>query len=325
MKNSSLAKPAALLALAASVALFIGCSRSAPSGYQGYLEGDFIYVAAPLSGQLEKLAVVKGSRVAVGAPLFTLEHASELAAQRQAADQLLAAQARLADAQKGSRPSELATLEARLAQARSAAELSQLDLARQKNLYDTRVLAASDYDRARLTHEKNLSAVEELVTQLATARLGGRADALAAAAADVSAATAAKEKTDWAVAQKTQAAPRAALVYDTLFREGEFAAAGTPIVSLLPAENIKVRFFVPEAEFAALKAGATVRITITGRAAPLDARISYLSPSPEYTPPILYNRENRSKLVFMVEAIFADTSAAADLHPGQPVDVALVK
>jgi HlyD family secretion protein len=325
MKNSSLAKPAALLALAASVALFIGCSRSAPSGYQGYLEGDFIYVAAPLSGQLEKLAVVKGTRVVVGAPLFTLEHASELAAQRQAADQLLAAQARLADAQKGSRPSELATLDARLAQARAAAELSQLDLARQKNLFDTRVLAASDYDRARLTHEKNLSAVEELVTQLATARLGGRADALAAAAADVSAATAAKEKTDWAVAQKTQAAPRAALVYDTLFREGEFAAAGTPIVSLLPAENIKVRFFVPEAEFAALKAGATVRITITGRAAPLDARISYLSPSPEYTPPILYNRENRSKLVFMVEAIFADTSAAADLHPGQPVDVALVK
>lgn len=325
MKNSSLAKPTALLALAASVALFIGCSRSAPSGYQGYLEGDFIYVAAPLSGQLEKLAVVKGTRVAAGAPLFTLEHASELAAQRQAADQLLAAQARLADAQKGSRPSELATLTARLDQARAAAELSALDLARQKNLYDTRVLAASDYDRARLTHEKNLSAVEELVTQLATARLGGRADALAAAAADVSAATAAKEKTDWAVAQKTQAAPRAALVYDTLFREGEFAAAGTPIVSLLPAENIKIRFFVPEAEFAALKAGATVRITITGRAAPIDARISYLSPSPEYTPPILYNRENRSKLVFMVEALFADTAAAADLHPGQPVDVVLVK
>ncbi len=308
----------AILALA-------GCTRQAPSGYQGYLEGDFIYVAAPLSGQLEKLAVVKGSRVAAGAPLFTLEHASELAAQRQAADQLLAAEARLADAQKGARPTELATLEARLAQARSAAELSQLDLARQKNLYDTRVLAVSDYDRARLTHERNLAAVEELATQLATARLGGRTDALAAAAADVSAATAAKEKTDWAVAQKSQAAPRAALVYDTLFREGEFAAAGTPVVSLLPAENIKVRFFVPEAGFAALTAGAAVRIAITGRPAPLAARISYLSPSPEYTPPILYNRENRSKLVFMVEAVFTDATTAADLHPGQPVDVALVK
>lgn len=301
------------------------CTRPATTGYQGYLEGDFIYVAAPLAGQLEKLAVVKGTRIAAGAPLFTLERASELAAQRQAADQLLAAQARLADAQKGSRPSELATLTARLDQARAAAELSALDLARQKNLYDTGVLAASDYDRARLTHEKNLRAVDELTTGLTTAGLGGRTDALAAAAADVSAATAAKEKTDWAVAQKSQSAPRAALVYDTLYREGEFIAAGNPVVSLLPAENIKVRFFVPETEFAALKAGAAVRITLTGRPAPLDARISYLSPSPEYTPPVLYNRENRAKLVFMVEALFSDATGAADLHPGQPVDVALVK
>ncbi len=102
---------------------------------------------------------------------------------------------------------------------------------------------------------------------------------------------------------------------------GEFVAAGNPVVSLLPAENIKVRFFVPAAEFAALTAGAPVRIAITGRPAPLDARISYLSPSPEYTPPILYNRENRSKLVFMVEAVFTDATAARDLHPGQPVDV----
>ncbi len=321
MKNFSPAKPAALLVLAVFAAVFTGCSRPASTGYQGYLEGDFIYVAAPLAGQLEKLAVTKGTRIAAGAPLFTLEHANELAAQRQASDQLRAAEARFADARKGQRPSELATLTARLDQARAAAELSALDLTRQKNLYDTRVLAASDYDRARLTHEKNLRAIDELTTQLTTAGLGGRTDALAAAAADVSAATAAKEKTDWAVAQKSQAAPRAALVYDTLYRVGEFVAAGNPVVSLLPAENIKVRFFVPEAEFATLKAGAAVRITLTGRPTPLEARISYLSPSPEYTPPILYNRENRSKLVFMIEAVFTDSAAARDLHPGQPVDV----
>lgn len=322
MKNSSPAKSFARLALLVSVALLLtGCAPKKSPGYQGYLEGEFVYVAAPLAGQLEKLAVTKGTRVAAGAPLFTLEHANELAAQRQAADQLRAAEARLADARKGQRPSELATLTARLDQARAAAELSALDLTRQKNLFDTRVLAAADYDRARLTHERNLRAVEELAAQLATAGLGARTDALAAAEADVSAAAAAKTKTDWAVAQKSQSAPRAALVYDTLYREGEFVAAGNPVVSLLPAENIKVRFFVPEAEFAALTAGAAVRIAITGRPAPLEARISYLSPSPEYTPPILYNRENRSKLVFMVEAVFADPTAARDLHPGQPVDV----
>src|SRR5207244_2144134 len=107
---------------------------------------------------------------------------------------------------------------------------------------------------------------------------------------------------------------------DTLYREGEFVTAGSPVVSLLPPENLKGRFFVPEADFAALKAGDRVRVTITGRAQPLDARINYLSSRPEYTPPVLYNRENRAKLVFMVEAAI-EAAAARDLNPGQPVDV----
>ena len=311
-------RPTALLILAALV--LAGCAPKKPAGWQGYLEGEFVYVAAPLGGQLEKLAVQKGARVDAGAPLFTLERSAELAAQRQAADQLGSVQARLEDVKKGSRPSELATLDARLEQARAAAELSKLDLARQENLFKTNVIAAADLDRARLTHQKNLQAVEELTSQIDTARLGGRTDAVASVAADASAAAAAKERADWNVAQKSQAAPRAALVYDTLFREGEFVAAGAPVVALLPPENLKVRFFVPEAEFAALKAGDTVRVAITG-GAPLDARVSYLSPQPEYTPPILYNRENRAKLVFMVEAVFADATAARDLHPGQPADV----
>ena len=115
----------------------------------------------------------------------------------------------------------------------------------------------------------------------------------------------------------------AALVYDTLFREGEYVAAGQPVVSLLPPANIKVRFFVPEAGYGALKAGQAVKVAISGQAAPLDARISYLSPQPEFTPPVLYNRENRSKLVFLAEAALSG-EVARDLHPGQPVDVNLV-
>ncbi len=63
-----------------------------------------------------------------------------------------------------------------------------------------------------------------------------------------------------------------------------------------------------------------MHVSVTGLPAPLDARISYLSPQPEYTPPILYNRDNRSKLVFMVEAVF-EGNVARDLHPGQPADV----
>ncbi len=314
----------AFTALAASLLLALGCARREAAGYQGYLEGEFVYVAAPLGGQLEKLSVARGTRVEAGAPLFTLEQSAELSALREAAERLRQSQARLADLKKGLRPTELATLDARRAQAHAAAELSARELERASKLHQTTVLSDDDFDRARLKHEADTKQVVEITSQLETAQLGGRADVIAAAEADAAAAQATLDRAGWSVAQKNRSAPAAALVYDTLFREGEFVAAGQPVVSLLPPANIKVRFFVPEADYAKLKTGALVKVTLTGLPTPLEARISYLSPKPEYTPPILYNRENRAKLVFLVEAVF-DPAAARDLHPGQPVDVTVAK
>ncbi|MGA3007795.1 MAG: HlyD family efflux transporter periplasmic adaptor subunit [Opitutaceae bacterium] len=292
---------------AALVFAVAGCAPHRPPAWQGYLEGEFVYVAAPLGGQLEILSVQKGAWVTAGAPLFALERSAELDAQHQAA-------ARLADLRKGQRPTELAALGARLAQARATAELSSRELARQEELFASGTSTADEIDRARLTHEADLRAVDQRAAELETARLGGRTDLVEAAQATL-------EQADWSVAQKQQAAPCSGLVFDTLYRPGEFVAADNPVVVLLPPENIKVRFFVSESDFAALRAGQTVRVSAGGWNRPLDARVSYLSPQPEYTPPVLYNRDNREKLVFMVEAVFSPGDAR-DLHPGQPVDVA---
>jgi HlyD family secretion protein len=318
MKSSSRSRRAFLSV--AALALLGACQRQAPAGWQGYLEGEFVHVASPLGGRLDKLAVRKGARVEAGATLFTLEHAGELATQQEATNRLQSSRARLADLKKGLRPSELTALEARIEQARAAADLSKRELDRMSDLFKTGATAASDFDRARLTHDRNMRAVEQFNAELATAQLGGRSDAVAAAEAEVAAALAARDRAEWAVAQKTQSAPKSAFVYDTLYWEGEFVGAGTPIVTLLPPENLKVRFFVPEAEFANLNAGERLRVLISGRSQPIDAQINYLSPRPEFTPPILYNRDNRAKLVFLVEAVI-DADAARELHPGQPVDV----
>jgi HlyD family secretion protein len=311
----------ALLPAAAVIALW-GCSRAANTSWQGYLEGDFVYVSSPLSGRLEKLSVAKGARVAAGAPLFQLEHASESDAEQEASQMLDGARAQLIDLKKGSRPEEIEALVARLAQARAAEENSRLELARQDALLKAGAVTASDHDKARFTHDADAATVDEDAARLATARLGGRADAIKAAGAAVRAEDEAVAKAHWNVEQKAQSAPTGALVYDTLYREGEFVAAGSPVVVLLPPANIKVRFFVDEPDYARLKAGDHVEVGVPGLASPLEGTVSYLSQQPEYTPPVLYNRDNRSKLVYMAEAVF-DAAAAADLHPGQPVDVAL--
>jgi HlyD family secretion protein len=315
--------PAASLAPLVLLLALAGCGPGSPPGvWQGYFEGEFVHVAAPLSGRLERLAVARGDRVAAGAPLFRLEQAAEEAAHRESLERLRQAEARLADLGKGQRPSELAAAAARVAQAAAAADLSSRELDRVARLHAAGALSDGDLDRARLAHEGDRSQAAQAEAQLATARLGARPDAVAAAEADVAAARAAVDRAAWSLAQKAATAPADALVQDTIYREGEFVPAGSPVVSLLPPGHLKVRFFVPEAEFASLKAGDAVRVTVTGRTGPIAARITFLSAQPEYTPPVLYNRENRSKLVFMVEARPDDPAVARDLHPGQPVDVA---
>lgn len=310
-----------ICALVAAMLLAAGCRPQRATGWQGYVEGDFVYVASPLAGRVESLAVEKGTRVAEGAPLFRLEQTAELATRSEAAERVRQAQARLDDLRKGQRPQEILAIQQRLAQANAAAELSRRELARSQGLRKSDVISDLDLDRARLGHEANARRVDEIAAQLATAQLGARTDSIVAAEADLAAAKAALDRAEWSVAQKSVAAPAAALIHDRLYREGEFVPAGTPVVALLPPGNIKIRFFLSETELAGIKAGDSVKVSVSGVPAPVAARVSYLATKPEYTPPVLYNRENRSKLVFMAEAVPVDPSTAKDLHPGQPVDV----
>ncbi len=302
--------------------LLPGCSQPDPNRLQGYLEGEFVYVASPLAGSLEKLNVQRGAEVKPGELLFILESVSEKTAREEAERRLVQAHASLEDAKKGKRPTEVASLEAELKLAAAATALSEKELARQEQLHHTGASTQQDLDRARSTHDQNLQKIAQLKADLETARLGQRPDQIAAAEANVSALEAALAKADWNLSQKHQNAPEAAMVFDTLYREGEWVAAGRPVVSLLPPRNIKLRVFVPENRLASIHPGDSLRVAIDGRTEPLTAKVSFVSPRVEYTPPVLYSRDNRSKLVFLVEATF-DAAIAATLHPGQPVEVFL--
>ena len=300
-----------------------GCSKAPETTWQGYLEGDFVYIASPLAGRLDQLAVVKGQQVKKSDLLFALESENERAAQSEANAQLSSAKAKLEDTKKGLRPSELAGLQARVGQAKANAELSRINLSREEELFKEKVISQSDYDHARLTYEANVKTVEQVISELDTAHLGARNDLIQAAQAAVLAAEAAKRRADWAIDQKIKTTPATALVYDTLYRAGEFVAAGMPVLTLLPPENLKIRFYVTEETFGRLKPGDKLAVKLGEKSEPIAATLSYFSPQPEYTPPILFNRDNRSKLVFMCEALF-DHAPAGSLHPGQPVDISIV-
>jgi HlyD family secretion protein len=128
------------------------------------------------------------------------------------------------------------------------------------------------------------------------------------------------DQAQWNFAQKHQAAPEAALVFDTLYREGEWVEAGHPVVQLLPPQNIEVRAFIPESQIGTVHPGDKAQVFVDGVSTPFVGQLVYIFPQAEYTPPVIYSQESREKLVFMVEVTF-DPATSAKLHPGQPVDV----
>jgi HlyD family secretion protein len=162
--------------------------------------------------------------------------------------------------------------------------------------------------------------VKEHEADLAVDALPAREDQIKAQMNQVAADRASLADAEWRLKQKQIASPRSGLVFDTLYRQGEWVAAGNPVVQLLPPENLEIRFFVPETLEGSLRVGQDVRVECDGCAQQVGAKISFVSPQSEYTPPVIYSNENRSKLVYMVIAN-PPAGTAATLHPGQPVEV----
>ena len=300
-----------------------GCERNQTARFQGYAEGEFVFVAAPAAGRLEMRSVRRGQEVEAGALLFSLEQENEKAARREAEAQLHAAEARLANLSVGRRSSEIDALLAAAAQAEAARNLSMVQLERNEKLFSAGYIAREQLDEARAVHRTNSERLAEARAQLRTAQQSiGRDNEIEAARTEVEAARAALAQGNWRLDQRAVNAPAKAVVHDTFYSEGEWVPAGSPVVSLLPPGNVKLRFFVPEAVVGSIRIGQTVSATCDGCGKPLTAKISYISRQPEYTPPVIYSRDQRIKLVFLVEAL-PDAADAARLHPGQPVEIEL--
>ena len=304
------------------IALLAGCQSAEEERFQGYVEGEPILVAAQQSGQLTSLTVQRGDEIKTGTPLFSQDQATEAANISQAKAQLAQAQAQLSNLATGKRPPEIAVIEAQLKDAEARRKLSDGQLDRQRALVAKGFVSAESLDQARTQLARDEANLAQMKAQLATARLPGRKDERAGAQAQVLASQAALEQSTIKLEQKSQLSPVSGQVLDTYYRTGEWAGPGQAVVSILPAENIKVRFFVPETRLGALRTGQAVAVRCDGCPQPLSAAIRFISPIAEYTPPVLFSEKNRHRLVYLVEA-WPQPKDAARLHPGQPVDVSL--
>jgi HlyD family secretion protein len=317
------ARSTAVLA-AVAAALAVGCTRTDPNRFGGYAEAEFVYVAPAISGRVQTVDVQRGQRVEKGAELFRLEPDPEAYDRAAAAARAEQAASSASNLRKGKREDELRVIEHQLGQARAALALSSAELERNAALVKQGFIAPGRLDELRSARDRDAAQVAQYESQLKVARLAARPDEIAAAEAAQRAAESDLGRSRWREQQARGVAPVTATVQDLTYRVGEWVPQGAPIVTLLPDGAVKVRFFVPQEALSRLAPGDTVNVACDGCPAGMTATVRFIATQAEFTPPVIYSNESRSKLVFMAEAQ-PQGEAASRLRPGQPVDVRLAR
>ena len=306
----------ALLCIA--IILLVGCNNNQNS--QGYIEGEYAYVSSAVSGYLTNLLVKRGDEVTLNQPLFVLDPEPEYSQLEQAKHNYSQAQESLVNLEKGQRSTVLDALVAQLSQANANLKLADITLKRYRELRKTGAIDQASLDSAESSYKQLSGRVKEISANIAEAKLGARDNQISAQAASVKATAAQVKQAEWALLQKSISAKTIAQVFDTLYVVGEYVVAGKPVVVLLPPENIKVIFFVHERTLSKIKLNGEVMFSCDSCKKYYSAFVTYIAPAPEYTPPVIFSKDSRDKLVYRIEA-HPKLNEAALFHPGQPVDV----
>jgi HlyD family secretion protein len=290
----------------------------------GYADADYVKIGPTQQGRLTMLSVARGDTIAAGATLFTQDDVNDRAARDQAQAELAQASEKLADLKASGREAEIVQARADIQDRQAAYDRVARDLARNEAIVGSGAATRQSVDQLRADARSAQARVESAKARLdLIADSSGRSHAIAAQNAAVAAARAGLAAAQWRLDERRVAAPAGGLIADTYAQPGETLAAGAPVVSLLPPENILVRFFVPETELARLHPGDLVRVACDSCPRDLQAQISFVASAPEYTPPVIYSQGSRGSLVFLIEARPVRDQRFV-LKPGQPVNVSPV-
>lgn len=308
-----------LIAIAGGASyLYLRAPASAPE-FHGWVEADLLFIGADEPGRLTTLSAKEGDAVQAGAPLFQLQSDIQDADWHQARAALEEAKARLLRAESAQqRPEEIAVLQAQEARAKAALEQSEPELDRARKLVERNIAAPARLDQAKAAFERDKAQLMETRRQIEVAGMKARSEDIEAARGVMRQAQAKLDSAETRLAQRNVTAPADGVIQEIYFRIGEIVPTGRPVLSLLPPGNLKLRFFVPQAELPRIATGDQVTVLCDGCAAGIGAEVTFLARQAEFTPPVIFSSEERAKLVFKVEAV---PHRPELLRVGQPVAI----
>lgn len=301
------------------LASLLACGPADPLAV-GYVEGEFVLLAPIETAQVQTVSVRRGDRVEPAQIIVRLEDTDARIAVSQAEAALAQAEAQLADLKIGKRPEEIDVLAATLTSAEAQAEEARRVMERTQDLFGRGTATQAQLDTAQTQLEVTAAAIGQAKANLAVAKLPARPETIRAAEEAVKQASAALEEAQWRLSKRSLSTVSAGRVDDVIRDPGDTAGPSAPVLSILPDGAVKLKVYVPEPDFSKLVVGGKLVVRCDGCADGLTATISYVSPDPEFTPPVIYSLETRQKLVYLVEA---RPDGDTRLQPGQIVDVDL--
>lgn len=305
-----------------SAIFLVACGSRETHEFQGYVDGDLTFIASHFEGNLEILHVQEGDTVQKNQPLIQLDLEPQQSQYQQANYQLQSAIKNLDNLKKGERKTVLAGIEAEIAKAKSEIELAKARLERLKTLYEKKLADKDALEQVTTDYNTKKDNLNQLNARLEEARLGGREDVIAAQEALVNAAQARVDELAWAIDSKKLFAPAEGYIYDIFYWQGEFVPGSKPILSMLTPDHQYIIFFIPIKIMAKVKVGQQVSVDCEGCKKPYEAKITYISPKVEYTPPVIFSRQHQDKYVYRLHAKLSHEDVL-NFHLGQPVYVTL--
>jgi HlyD family secretion protein len=300
------------------IALLPGLGHPAPVGWNGYIEDDYYYASAASAGTIQSIAVAEGQLVKKGDVLFVLDQSQQRAQYDAAQARADAAEATLQNLQTGSRQEEIDVTNAQLMKAQADLSLATQNLARTQDLFDRGLTPVSALDQSKATVKAAQAAVDQLQAQLKVQQLPARDAQVIGAEASLAAAKADADTAKATLDNRTVTAPEDGRIERLFFKAGEVAGAGVPVASIGGGDAMKVLFYVNETDRQQFALGQQISVSCDGCATGLTATISHFDSDPQFTPPIIYSRDERNRLVFQTEAVLDQQDSVL---PGQPVSI----
>lgn len=253
--------------------------------YNGYIDADLTYLSSNYAGRLTDLLVSRGAHVHKNQLLFKLEQTNE----------------------------------------KFDVEKSQLSknnlLAQRKEIIDQ--IHYNDINYRRVLKMQQQHAASQNDVDLAKRDLDVSNSQLKAIDFQIQSSLVDTADFNWQITRKENYANQDGIIFDTYFTQGEYVQPGQPVLSFITRQHIKVIFYVPEQALSNISLNSKIKLSTDGNPSYGTGTIRYISNIAQYTPPVIYSREERQKLVFRVEASI-DAPNLNQIHLGQPVSLEII-